>query len=350
MKFSITTTSPVEVTVNWLIAGVSEDDQFSTSLQSIDEALGGSLTRMRERDDLTGKSGEITILGDVPALGADRLVLVGLGKSEKLTVQEFRKICAIAVRKAASNENQSLAICLPEAACESLGESVALEAVSDSVTVSCSGQGLYQDEKKRYSFSEVLLTNVDDSTENKTAIERGEILGQAVNLTRELVNRHPDDIYPDSFAQRAADEAADLGIRGEILDEEMLKDEKMGALLAVSQGSERPPRMVVLKYNGGGDDAPTLGFVGKGVTFDSGGLSLKTSAGMITMKSDMAGAATVLGAVIAIAKLKLPVNVIGYMGEHDRRSGLQAGKRANRSQRQDDRNSQHRCRRPISPC
>ncbi len=314
MKFSITTTPSTEVKVNWLVAGISENDEFSPSLQRLDEALGGSLSRMREREDLTGKAGEISILGDAPGLEADRLLIVGLGPAEKQSLQELRKAYSTAIRKIATKEKQSLGLCMPEVIVTALGEPVALEFLSDTVTVSCSGQGLYQDEKSRYPFKEVLITEIEANKENKAAVRRGVILGEAVNLTRELVNRHPDDIYPDTFAQRAADEAADLGIRGEIFDEEMLKDEKMGAMLAVSQGSERPSRMVVLKYNGGGKEAPTLGLVGKGVTFDSGGLSLKTSAGMITMKSDMAGAATVLGAVLAIAKLKLPVNVVGYMG------------------------------------
>jgi leucyl aminopeptidase len=155
-----------------------------------------------------------------------------------------------------------------------------------------------------------------DDAKVAAAVERGIILGESINLTRELVNLPPQVIYPESFAKRAQTVAADLGLKVDVLVQSDLEAEKMGALLAVSQGSSsnRGPRVVAVSYEGAGEDAPTLAIVGKGVTFDSGGLSIKTSDGMITMKCDMAGAATALGAVAAIARLKLPVNVVGYMG------------------------------------
>jgi leucyl aminopeptidase len=121
-------------------------------------------------------------------------------------------------------------------------------------------------------------------------------------------------MYPESFTERAVQVANELGLTITVLDENQIQAEKMGSLYGVAKGSDRPPRVVSIEYKGGGDDAETLAIVGKGVTFDSGGLSLKPSDGMITMKCDMAGAATVLGALSAIAQLKLPVNVTGYMG------------------------------------
>jgi len=145
-------------------------------------------------------------------------------------------------------------------------------------------------------------------------VSRGEILGQSVNLTREMVNRPPHEIYPESFAERARQVAEETGLECDVLDQRRLESERMGALLAVARGSHRPPRMVVLEHRGGNPDDPSLALCGKGVTFDSGGLSLKTNEGMSTMKSDMAGAATVLGAMAAIARLQLPVNVVGLMG------------------------------------
>ncbi len=326
MIFSLSQLSPVEAKANWLLIGITEDGEFDETTQALDEALVGSLTRMKEREDLTGKAGELTIIPDVSQLSADRLVIVGLGKIEKMKIGGFGKAIVTAVRKIASKADQSLNICLPAAAAKALGEEAALERIADVVTVGCSTQGLYKEEQDRHEFTSVTILGAEENKQNQDAIHRGRILGEAINLTRNLVNRHPDDLYPDSFAQISADEAAALGVRGEILDEHMLEDENMGALLAVSRGTDRPPRMVVLKYEGGGEGAPTLALVGKGVTFDSGGLSLKPSAGMITMKSDMAGAATVLGAITAIAKLKLPVNVTGYMGLVENMTGAGAYK------------------------
>ncbi|MBT5017124.1 MAG: leucyl aminopeptidase [Planctomicrobium sp.] len=326
MKFEISNNSPLEIETNWLVVGIFEEAEFSESLQELDEKLEGSLSRVQERKDLTGKLGELTILADVPQLSAERVIVVGLGKHDKLTIGSLSKAYTTAFRHLATKENQSLVIMVPEGASSALGEGHSIERLVDVATVACSRQNIYSTEQDRYEFENVLLCGVSDFEVNQNALEKGLILGEAVNLTRELVNRHPDDLYPETFAQRAADEAADIHLQGEIFDQDMLEDEKMGALLAVSRGSDRPPRMVVLKYNGGGKNAPTIGLVGKGVTFDSGGLSLKTSAGMITMKSDMGGAATVLGAITAIAKLKLKVNVIGVMGLVENMTGGSAYK------------------------
>lgn len=327
MNFSISQLSILESSANWLLLGITANTPLSTAAAEIDAALGGVLTRLREREDLTGKLAEVTILPEVPQLAADRVLVVGLGEADKLTLSTFAKAISTATRTIASKENQTLCIAgFPSETLFSLGEAALLERLADSIIVSCASQGIYKKETDRYPLAAVEVFGIADNDENTRALQRGKILGTAVNLTRELVNRHPDDIYPESFAQRAADEAAELGIRGEILDEHMLADERMGALLAVAKGSDRPPRMVVLKYQGAGKDAPTLGLVGKGVTFDSGGLSLKPSPGMITMKSDMAGAATVLGTMHAIAKLKLPVNVIGYMGLVENMTGGSAYK------------------------
>jgi leucyl aminopeptidase len=141
---------------------------------------------------------------------------------------------------------------------------------------------------------------------------RAEVQGRAVSLARELVNLPPCELYPQTFAARARLVAQAAGVECTVLDEYQLESERMAALLAVARGSDRPPRLVVLRYRGT-RDGRTLGLVGKGVTFDSGGLSLKTTEQMRDMKCDMAGAAAVLGAVQAIAELRLPANVLGVL-------------------------------------
>ena len=149
---------------------------------------------------------------------------------------------------------------------------------------------------------------------NQGALAGGQVLGESVNLARRLVNEPPSDMNPEAFADTAALIARDTGLEIEIWDKARLEEEKCGSLLAVARGSAREPRLVIVRHNGGGPDGKTLALVGKGVTFDSGGLSLKPSDSMKTMKCDMAGAATVLGAMRAIARLNLPVNVVGLMG------------------------------------
>ena len=182
------------------------------------------------------------------------------------------------------------------------------------------------------------------------AIASGRILGESVNLTRRLVNEPADEIYPETFAHRAAEVAEQNGLEIEIWDAERLAAERCGSLLAVAKGSSRPARLVILRYRGGRQDAPTLAIVGKGVTFDSGGLSLKPPEGMLTMKCDMAGAATMVGAMQAIAQLKLPVNVIGLAGLVENMTGpaaMKLGDVLHGPQRPHDRSAQHRRRRPA---
>jgi leucyl aminopeptidase len=152
------------------------------------------------------------------------------------------------------------------------------------------------------------------------------VLGESVNLARRLVNEPPSTIYPESFAAEAERVGAESGFRVETWDVDRLSAEKCGALLGVGQGSQRPPRLSIMDYRGGQSDSPILALAGKGVTFDSGGLSLKPSDGMKTMKCDMAGAATVLAAMQAIARLKLPVNVLGLAGLVENMPGANAYK------------------------
>jgi leucyl aminopeptidase len=175
------------------------------------------------------------------------------------------------------------------------------------------GQDLYRAERKLHPPEKLLWFGVDEA-----ALGRGETLGDAVNFARRLVNAPPQEIYPESLANIAADVAAECGLAGEIWDEDRLAYERCGALLAVGRGSSRPPRMAILHYDGrptgAQEDGGLLALVGKGVTFDSGGLSIKPTDGMFTMKCDMAGAATVIAAMRAIAKLILPIRVIGLVG------------------------------------
>jgi leucyl aminopeptidase len=173
----------------------------------------------------------------------------------------------------------------------------------------CQGQDLYRTEKKRYPFGDVMWAGA-----SQHSLTAGRVLGESINLARRLVNQPPQELYPETFAALAAETAEDVGLAVELWDHDRLERERCGALLAVAQGSARPPRLVILRHRGGQPDGAPLAFVGKGVTFDSGGLSLKPNDSMKTMKCDMAGAATVLAAMAAIARLKLPVNAVGLMG------------------------------------
>ncbi|MGE3316540.1 MAG: leucyl aminopeptidase [Planctomycetaceae bacterium] len=314
MQIESSTSPWNEMEADWLIVGVTESPEITGALGELDGKLGGRLARLKEIGDLAGKLAETRELRGVDGIAARRLLVVGLGKPEELTLPRIEKAMLTAARQI-SDKKRSCAVVVPSAARGYFTAGEAAKATAFAFRVGCVGQGLYRTEPNRFEFERLTLLIESTHEESvKEEIERGRILGEAVNLTRELVNRPPQEMYPESLAERARTLASQHGLDCEIFDEQRLRDERMGSLLAVAQGSDRPPRVVVLSYRGAGPDAPTLGLIGKGVTFDSGGLSLKPTDGMLTMKCDMAGAATVLGAMTAIAQLKPQVNVLGFMG------------------------------------
>jgi len=315
MDLKLTTVHARDVDADWLIVGIPEGSDWGSELRALDDALAEQLSRLREAGDLTGKLAEILIIPDTPSLKARRLLLVGMGTPNELSVARWEKAAMTAVRQISSKKELRGAFCLPEQL-GSLTTDRATETIATSLIVGSQGQDVCKTERSRHPFiaAQIVLPPGADVAVFTQAAERGRIVGEAINLARELINRPPQDIYPETFAARAQQEAAACGLTCQIFDEKQLEAERFGSLLAVAKGSDRPARMVVLEHRHGGPTTPTLALVGKGVTFDSGGLSIKPTDGMLTMKCDMAGAATVLGAMTAIARLKLPVNVVGYAG------------------------------------
>jgi leucyl aminopeptidase len=286
-----------------MVVGLHADESPSGAAAEFDQAAGGLLSRLIEAKECSAKAGDTTLLFAPPGVRAPLVLVVGLGPRAKLDRGVAFTASAAAAKKLAAKSRQRVAYFLdgtwpPE--CTEAGVCGAL--------VGCHGQDLYRAEKNLFPFAELAWAG------NAAAVTAGRVLGEAVNLTRRLVNEPPQDVYPESFARRAEVLAAERGLAAEIWDQDRLTAERCGSLLAVAKGSARPPRLVILKYSAAAPDTPLLALVGKGVCFDSGGLSLKSNESMLTMKCDMAGAATVLGALQAIAELKLPVNVIGLMG------------------------------------
>lgn len=315
MKIRVLDTSPVQVVADWLVLTVFEKALLPTPTQLVDASLGGTIAALIARGDITGKLAESTELLQVTGIAATRVCVVGLGEAATLTKSKLDRALMTVARKLSTRAVSSVAVVLPAAPLAGLNEESVASVVANAMTVGCVGQGLYKAEPDRFRFDEVsLLVGPAAVADAERGAQTGLILGESTNLTRELVNRHPGELYPETFAQRAVAEAQRLGLACEVLDEARILAEKMGSLHGVARGSVRPPRVVLLRYEGAGAGQPWLGLVGKGVTFDSGGLSLKPSDSMKTMKCDMAGAATALGAFLAIARLKLKVNVLMAAG------------------------------------
>ncbi len=301
MKIEITQQPAADLTADAIAIFIWKDEPLTGAAAEIDAASDGTLARLIDADEVSPEAFAVTRLLAPIGVSAKIVVVVGLGQKHDVP-HDHRGLAHRAVGTAAkflAAKPRSVVGFYPD------GLDVA-DAVAGAM-VGVVGQGIYQQDGKLNPFGRALFF-----TDDQAAVERGEILGNSQNLVRHLVNTPASDLYPESFATNAIEVGAESGFQVEVWDQHRLKEERCGAFLAVGRASARPARLVIMSYMGGHSDEKPIGLVGKGVTFDSGGLSIKTSEGMLAMKCDMAGAATVLGAMKAIAELKLPVNVSGF--------------------------------------
>lgn len=325
MEWIVGSESVTESVGDWLIVGCPEGS-WPASLAKLDSALGGRLNRLREQEDLTGKLNETVVLKDATGLAVRRLLVVGLGQIDSLSEPGWLRAMQTAGRVMTTKPTGRVVVLLPEGT-RLAPDRLAQQAIT-ALVIAGQGQDLYRAEKKRHAITGATLISPAEAVhgEVEAGADRGRILGEAVNLARQLVNMPADLIYPETVAQRASELATTYGFTCDVLEQDRLVAERMGAMLAVAKGSDRPARLVHLDYNAAPEGAPVLALIGKGVTFDSGGLSIKPNDGMLTMKCDMAGAATVLAAMTAIARLKLPVHVKGFLGLVENMTGGSAMK------------------------
>ncbi|MET8006321.1 leucyl aminopeptidase [Nonomuraea glycinis] len=273
----------------------------TVSAEALDAAFGGKLATSLTSVGFTGKAGELAKLPTFGAVTAPVLVAVGLGES--VDAEGLRRAAGAAVRSLAGTSRAALA--LPAGSAEE-AEAVALGALLGAYAFARYHTG---DDQKAPVAELTVLSGADGGD---GVAERAGVLAESVALVRDLVNTPPSHLWPAKFAEIAEQTGGKAGLSVEVLDEQRLKEAGYGGIVGVGQGSVNPPRLVRLSYTHP-DAAKTLAFVGKGITFDSGGLSLKPSASMDWMKSDMGGAGAVFGALVGIARLGVPVNVVGYL-------------------------------------
>jgi len=296
------------IEADWLIVPIDEDESLTELATGLDAKLGGTLTRLREAGDITGKANETTPILTPTGIAARRVLVVGLGKRTGCDRGSLNDAGAAASRAITGKVVGRIAAMVPDL------DSEAIAAFAVGLVQGCIGPGLRKATPNRFAPDEILLVGKPGTAANELegATQRAAAESQGVVLARELVNTPPCDLYPETFAELAQLAVSSLGVECRVLDEKDIRAENMGALMGIAQGSDRPPRVVVLRYRGSAA-ANTLGLIGKGVTFDSGGLSLKTNEQMLDMKCDMAGAAAVLGGIVAAATLKLPVHLLGVL-------------------------------------
>jgi leucyl aminopeptidase len=295
-----------------LVTYVFENGDVAKGLAGeLDKLTGGLLARLTKSGELTGKSLEMTLLHAPAGLKAARLLVVGAGKRDQFSPVTLRKVAGAAVRFLKSRGVHNFVFVVREGnATEETAQAIAEAAVAADFETD-----KYKTEKKNEKFIEKIAIAGYGGAEKsggEKGIARGRIIGEAQNFTRDLVNEPSNKLTPRILAEKAEAMAKEAGLAVEILDEKKIAELKMGALLSVAQGSVEPPRMIVITYTPANarPGAPVIGLVGKAVTFDTGGISIKPADGMEKMKYDMAGGATMIGIMRALAVLKPNLKVI----------------------------------------
>jgi leucyl aminopeptidase len=280
---------------------------------AVDRALGEAISELIAGGDLRGKSGEVAVLYPRGAIPAKRVLVVGLGKTETLNLEGVRRASATAIKRARDLNAKTVATIVHGAGVGGLAPGEAAQAVAEGSLL-----GLYRFDAPKHSepVNQVeTLTVVEYDAARFAKVEAGvraaEAIVEGVFLARDLVNLPPNIATPTRMAEAARKIASEFSMALTVGDREWAAERKMGGFLAVAKGAGEPPYFIVLEHNADRTDLDTVVLVGKGITFDTGGISLKPAEKMENMKSDMAGAAAVLGAMQVVGQLNLPLRVIG---------------------------------------
>src|SRR6185312_11639451 len=289
-------------------ASKAKDAKPEVALLTSDSAVKQAASVVLSGEEFKAKANETLLLHRPQGLKAARLLIVGVGKSTKASPHDLRKAAGTAARFAKARGIRSLTVLPPE----NFSQADSIRAIGEGAVVADFDSDTYRTDRRDTSLASLaILTSQQADAAAETALREAAIVAESQNFARSLINEPSNRMTPTILGQRASEVAAEFGLQCEIHGAEKLRELKMGAFLGVAQGSDEPPALIVMKYEPAGAAAqPVIGLVGKGITFDTGGLSLKPAASMETMKYDMAGGATMIAAMRAIAQLKPNVRVI----------------------------------------
>jgi len=261
--------------------------------------------------EATGKVYETTLVHRPHGLKAKRLLLIGGGKAKSFSTVELRRIAGTAVRTLKAKNIKTFAFVAPDLHSGSVDS---IKSVVEGALVGGFDPDVYKSDRKVQAIEAITIVTDADKKVAEAAVHEGRILGESQNFTRVLVNEPSNRMTPTKMGEMAKQMAGEVGIKCEVYGADKIKELKMGAFWSVAQGSDEPPALIVMTYEPqGAPEKPVLALVGKGVTFDTGGISIKPADGMEKMKYDMAGGATMIGAMRAIALLKPKMKVIGIV-------------------------------------
>jgi leucyl aminopeptidase len=323
MKTTISLAKPSQLETDALVAivlnhadpsesGKKKETKPQLKLAAEDAAMQSAASELLSSGEVTPKAFETNLLHNPDGLKAKRLLMISAGSAKKLSNYELRRVAGTAVRMLKSRGIRSFGLIVPP----SLPADEATRAIVEGALVGNFDSDYYRSDRKDQKID--AITIVAGSKANKAALEKAAseavIIGDSQNFTRDLVNEPSNRMTPTILADRAKKMCKEVGLKCEVYGPDKIQEMKMGAFWSVAQGSDEPAALIVMKYEPSGAPAkPVVGLVGKGITFDTGGISIKPADGMEKMKYDMAGGATMIGAMRAIALLKPKVKVIGIV-------------------------------------
>lgn len=279
---------------------------------AVDRAMGGAISSLIADGEIKGKRGEMTVIHTLGTIAPKRVLVAGLGNAESFTLDGVRGVAGEAARRLNGIGVESAATIVHGAGIAGLDDRASAQALAEGVVMGMYSFDKYKSNSPDSSLSEMTVVEFDESKLGalRQGVDDGCIIGEAVNACRDMANEPANGMTPSEMAERALTVSQAHGVELEVMERAWMQEKGMGAMLGVAQGSEEPPKFIIMRYGGDADNPDNnIGLLGKGITFDSGGLSIKSATGMMTMKGDMAGGASVIAAMQAIAQLKPKINV-----------------------------------------
>ncbi len=317
MEVKVESTDLKKVRADAAIASIFEGTKELTGdLAAINEALGGMVSRLIEKGEIKGKLGETTVIHSPGNISSARVAVVGLGKRQEFTKDRLRRAIAEACRILQKKGVIKIAVGIPDVSAIDITIDGNIQAIAEGAIL---GTYIF-DKYKTGNKEDSKVENLEIVTSQKhspalieSGVKKGKAVAEAINMARDMVNEPANNMTPQIMADTAKKIAEKYNLELVVLETDKMKEIGMGALLGVSQGSCQPPKMIILKYRGRESEDIDLGLVGKGITFDSGGISLKQPEKMEEMKTDMAGGASVIATMTVLAQLKPKINVMAVV-------------------------------------
>jgi len=319
IKTTISLSAPAQVETEALVALVLDDSDPSSSDRDknpqlktamSDAVVSSATAELLASGEVSAKMFETNLLHKPSGLKAKRLLLISGGGAKKFSSYDLRRIAGVAVRTLKSRGIRSFAFVAPTG----VPADEAVRAIVEGAYVGNFDVDYYRSDRKDQKIETMTVVASGDKNALEKAANEAQVIGESQNFARDLVNEPSNRMTPTVLAERAKKMCAEVGLKCEVFGPDKIKEMKMGAFWSVAQGSDEPPALIVMKYEpAGAPEKPVIGLVGKGITFDTGVISIKPADGMEKMKYDMAGGATMIGAMRAIALLKPKVKVIGIV-------------------------------------